>query len=959
MDRQTRRASEYVNEAAETSSGIYYNDTAESIPEDYDDFVGIATVSPAWYKMALNMPANYWKQPNKRDEYEDYRKPRRIKPPDVKLPLPPLGRRQTREINRSLPPADRGQSRDIRLPLPPQERRQNRDIKLYLPPPDRRKSNACVTVSVLAILTVAVMVAVPLLFIYIFTEETPSTTGTVKLDLTLSDRFLPDMADTSSSVFRSTELELSIEIEKAIKSYPDFPKDTFRECRLESLRNGSITASLVLTISGVFTIPDNNVYIMAITVYIGSVGTLGRYTVVPGSIVVTSATYTTAGTAVTVTSHPTTPSVTTTPYLPPVMEMNDSITAPGQAITMSCIVRYPPSDWEDFSIVSVDNADIHGRVYPNGTVVRGNNAYTVELQQSNEDMTISILFPNITTHLETRGSYLCTMVFSSDLINKTADIIIPEIEMNDTITTPGEEFTINCNVRYPPSDWEDFSIVSVDNTDIRGRAYPNGTVVGGIDLYQVGLQRNGEVMIFSILFPNTTTHCTARGRYMCTFGFVGNVINQTSTVIISDIASGVTLEGNITVEEGERYSINCSGRLATEGGSLDLFIKSRNSSDFVKSDEVPILSVGDIDDSCYRYITQTYDFLADSDLNGTEFQCVATNDKLASNQSSSSIDMVVDFADFKGNFHLQTTTWIPAFADTNSPEFKSFADKIEGETNYVYSQSVLNKNYKKSKVVALEQGSVNVQLAMFIELDWVVDYGSNNVIKTKLTPTDIITAFTDTLPGVSDQLPDSPLTDLNPATVTVIAGEDTTYDCSSITDVVFLLDASGSIGSANFVLMKYFIQNYTAGLELGPEKIQVSVAKFSSAANNEFWLNEHYSVGRIGPAINAIVYTSGGTDIKAGLEFVKDFSLTTTYGARPEANKVIILMTDGRSGDSSGISSLLRNEGVLVACVGIGSGIDRAQLNQIAYNSSYIFLASDFNVLAGIAATVKGSSCEN
>ncbi|XP_069105215.1 collagen alpha-4(VI) chain-like isoform X3 [Argopecten irradians] len=409
--------------------------------------------------------------------------------------------------------------------------------------------------------------------------------------------------------------------------------------------------------------------------------------------------------------------------------------------------------------------------------------------------------------------------------------------------------------------------------------------------------------------------------------------------------------------------VNVSGRLAREGGNLHLYARTKNSSDFVRSVEVPTTLVGDIDDSCYRYITQTYDFLADSDLNGTEFQCVATNDKLTSNQSSRSIDMVVDFAQFNTNFHLQNTTWNPAFADKTSPEFKSFTDKIQDETDFVYSQSILKDNYKKSKVTGLEPGSVIVIIAMFIDVELTINDGLDNQITTILTPTDILTAFTDTLPKVAGNLTDnSPLSSLNSATITIIPGPETVYDCVTKTDVVFLLDASGSIGFENFILMKYFIQNYTAGLWLGPDTIQVSVAKYSNYPNNEFWLNEYHGVTgnqSIGKAINDIQYTGGGTYIERGLNFVMNNSLIATNGARDDASKVIILMTDGIAHDNPATAAdVLKREGVLIACVAIGNGIKYDQLQSIAYNDTYIFNATDFNVLAGIATTVKGSSCE-
>ncbi|XP_021375536.1 uncharacterized protein LOC110464582 [Mizuhopecten yessoensis] len=542
---------------------------------------------------------------------------------------------------------------------------------------------------------------------------------------------------------------------------------------------------------------------------------------------------------------------------------------------------------------------------------------------------------------------------------------VAEMEMNDSITTPEEEITISCNVRYAPSGWDNFSIVSVNNDDIHVTAFSNGTFQQGNSSYTARLQQSIPYMILSVLFPNTTTHCYARGSYVCTLidnGII--VINNTATVIIADIASNLTLNGISTVNEGDRYEMSCSGRVATEGGELHLHTRSVNTSDFVRTTEVPIVTVGENNDLCYQLITKTYNFIAENVQNGTGFSCVATNAKLSSYQSTSSIDMVVDFADFSAKFHLKNTAWIPAYGDKNSPEFKSVAEKIENDTDYVYERSPIKDNYKRSKVTELNFyriGTVNVVIVMFIEIQVTITDSSNNVITTKLTATDILTAFVNTLPQVVNDLTNSDLKNVDENSIVgEVTAPDVNYECSNTkTDVIFLLDASGSIGSYNFVLMKFFIKNITANILLGPEAIQISIAKFSWGAYNEFWLNEYHGVLELNNAIESIVYTGGGTYIANALNYVRGNSLAAANGARDDSEKVIILMTDGVSSDNSAtIASTLRNDGVLVACVGIGNGINTVQLNEIAYNSSYIFYASNFNVLTQISDTVRRSTCD-
>ncbi|OWF39823.1 uncharacterized protein LOC110464583 isoform X2 [Mizuhopecten yessoensis] len=731
------------------------------------------------------------------------------------------------------------------------------------PPRYQKGRNPNILLSTLAVFTIAVVVATPLLIIYVFGGGTPITEGTINLEIKLAEQFQNGMESPTSTVFKSTEKDLCPEVERAFTTDRNSQRNTNYACKLKSLRTGSIICTLVLSITGRYTIPDNDKYVQTITTYIGAARTLGSFTVIHGSIVVTSASYMKQGvqTIMTTTaSEPTTttstPETTTTITIPPEMEMNDSITTPEEEITISCNARYAPSGWDNFSIVSVNNDDIHVTAFSNGTIRQSNSSYTARLQQSSPDMILSVLFPNTTTHCYARGSYVCSL---------TDDGII--------------------------------------------------------------------------------------------------VINDTATVIITNRASNLTLKGNGTVNEGDRYEMNCSGRVATEGGDLHLHVRSGNTSDFIRTTEVPIVTVGEFNDLCYQSVTKTYHFFAEKVQNGTEFSCVATNVKLSSYQTSSSIDMVVDFAAFNTQFHLQNTTWIPALGDKNSDEFKSFAEKIESDTDYVYERSNIKDNYKRSKVIGLEPGSVNVIFVMFIEIQVIITDSFNNVITTKLTAADIVTAFVVTLPLVADSLTESDLKSVETNSIVgqvIITDPDEDYECSNTkTDVVFLLDASGSIGSSNFILMKFFIKNITANILLDPTAIQVSVVTFASVPRYEFWLNEHYGALTLNPAIDSIVYTNAGTYIASGLQYVRDNALAAQNGARADSEKVIILMTDGVSSDNSAtIASTLRNNGVLVACVGIGNGINTAQLNEIAYNSSYVFVAADFNVLTQIRDTVRRSTCE-
>lgn len=422
-----------------------------------------------------------------------------------------------------------------------------------------------------------------------------------------------------------------------------------------------------------------------------------------------------------------------------------------------------------------------------------------------------------------------------------------------------------------------------------------------------------------------------------------------------------TISGETVLKEGDRYDITCSG---TVSRNADLHL-TRISSDGAERLAGQLIAKGDVsDDPCYITVTKTYSILADKNQNGTRLKCEVTDENLLSYVNSDEMVVQVEAADVRMTLHLNNTTWNPAFRDVNSPEFKTFAEEIERDMDVVFNYSQFSDNYRDTKVLRLEQGSVIVHLVIEISLTITHTDSAGNTFTVKLNIRDIVSNIVFTIQSIrfGGELNSGLVnTDTENINADITTEQDLPEDaCSSQTDIVFLLDASGSIGAANFITMKYFIQNFTAGLEIGESALQLGVVKFSSSANTEFMLNQYYSPLTINEAVEKIRYTAGGTEIGLALEFVRDTSFLPSNGGRMNSTRVIILMTDGKSGGSpDSVANSLKGEGVIIVCIGIGGGVDEDQLNSIAYNSSFVFSATDFDVLIDTKRVVQDASCNN
>ena len=152
---------------------------------------------------------------------------------------------------------------------------------------------------------------------------------------------------------------------------------------------------------------------------------------------------------------------------------------------------------------------------------------------------------------------------------------------------------------------------------------------------------------------------------------------------------------------------------------------------------------------------------------------------------------------------------------------------------------------------------------------------------------------------------------------------------------MFVLDKSGSVGRENYVKMKAFIANFTGNVLIRKDAALMGLVSFASLATTEFTLDDFQSPSQVIVAVNNIAYTGGGTNIARALSFADmnsfSFSATSSHG-RHNSTKVLVLMTDGQSGDASTQAQTLRDKGVLIICIGIGAGVNDDQLDAIAGN---------------------------
>ena len=174
-----------------------------------------------------------------------------------------------------------------------------------------------------------------------------------------------------------------------------------------------------------------------------------------------------------------------------------------------------------------------------------------------------------------------------------------------------------------------------------------------------------------------------------------------------------------------------------------------------------------------------------------------------------------------------------------------------------------------------------------------------------------------------------------------------TIGCKTGLDLIFVMDASGSVGPANFNTMQNFVVNVTSNFEIRANSTRVGVILYSSSAYIIIPLGSINNFQQLSSAINNITYIGGGTSTDLALDLVP----TAFANARINEGipRVVMLLTDGYSNSptlTAQAAVRVHDDNIQVYSVGIGIGINEAELLTIASDPSFVYRISDFSVEA-------------
>ncbi|XP_015991587.2 collagen alpha-1(XX) chain [Rousettus aegyptiacus] len=250
-------------------------------------------------------------------------------------------------------------------------------------------------------------------------------------------------------------------------------------------------------------------------------------------------------------------------------------------------------------------------------------------------------------------------------------------------------------------------------------------------------------------------------------------------------------------------------------------------------------------------------------------------------------------------------------------------------------------------------GSGNVLLARreFVIEDLKSDLGSRSSRRPPGEPTPSVLGSPD---------PDSRVTSAPNPDLPTPAGPQFRCTPSTPADLIFLVDGSWSIGHSHFRQVKGFLASIIEPFEIGPDKVQVGLTQYSGEPQTEWDLNTFHTKEEVLAAVHSLRYKGGSTFTGLALTHVLQQNLKPAAGPRPEAAKVVILVTNGKSQDDAHAAGrVLKDLDVDVFAVGVKNA-DEAELRLLASKPLDVTVhdVPDFPQLGTLAGLLSRLICQ-
>ncbi|XP_078378153.1 SCO-spondin-like isoform X5 [Oculina patagonica] len=195
--------------------------------------------------------------------------------------------------------------------------------------------------------------------------------------------------------------------------------------------------------------------------------------------------------------------------------------------------------------------------------------------------------------------------------------------------------------------------------------------------------------------------------------------------------------------------------------------------------------------------------------------------------------------------------------------------------------------------------------------------------------------------------------------------------CPVPVDFALIVDTSGSISRRNFKRLLEFIESMLDGFDISEDGTHVAVVEYSTKPSVQMRFDDFsgamLNAANLKRKVRRIPHSRGFTYIDKALHLANTDVFSAIGGMRPNVTKIALVMTDGKQtlDDERALTTdilleavqPLKDKGVRVISLGIGSGTLLLDLLTLASTDNDVYLAADFLELKGLVKDLTASKC--
>lgn len=148
--------------------------------------------------------------------------------------------------------------------------------------------------------------------------------------------------------------------------------------------------------------------------------------------------------------------------------------------------------------------------------------------------------------------------------------------------------------------------------------------------------------------------------------------------------------------------------------------------------------------------------------------------------------------------------------------------------------------------------------------------------------------------------------------------------------------------------------------------IRAALVLFSRTAELEIKFSEYTDRNDFNKKVSSLPLLGSTTRIDLALNVAYEQMFNVKNGMRPGVRKVLVLLTDGKQTEMvdairpAAAAQPFHKDGIKVITIGIGIGVDPAELESIVQRPENLYFAKDFNELktSSFIVGITDASCE-